>query len=139
MKLTTNRRTKTTHTFTFKDISCEIVFWTCDEMKQDKETYRSGGIYNSYLTFSKLRNPELFEKYNVKISKKNKQRVWNHRKATEDIEMKEGISYYNKEYHMGDVMCVKVGNTYRNQWKPGKDPFNKIEKDLKKTINKIIK
>ena len=138
-------KTEKIYNFTYKNISCEIVFWTTDYMKEDKETFKSGGIWNSYFFVRKKDTKELFNKFNLRLlTSKLDGRKWsrfNYYQLEKDgiIEIQGGITFYEKHRNeRGEIVVIQIGNDYNHIWNTGFETVESIKSDLEETIDHLL-
>ena len=141
MKLTN----KKTYTFKYKEINCEIVFWTNENMQQTehKDLYKSGGIWNSYFTILKKDvSASVFKKFNLRVStdKYGRKNVNYYQLERNNlVSMDYGITFYDKLYDMGgNLFGIKIGNDYNHIWNTGCENEETIRRDLENTIDNLV-
>ena len=135
---------KKEYRFDYKNISCEIIFWTTDCMKEDENnTYKAKGIWNSYFFLKKDKmSKEDFKKINLRV-KRNKfgRAITNSFKLETDdfIEMSGGVTFYGKKFdNFGKLFCIQIGNDYNHIWNTGFEDYESIKMDLEETIDKFL-
>jgi hypothetical protein len=134
---------KTEYRFTYKDIPCEIVFWTTDRMKEDEHgIYVNKGIWNSYITIKKEKFGDRFKEFNLRpktqtLASGTKYVIFPN--SYKLAEMDGGITYYEKIYDQkGKLWGVKIGNDYNHIWNGG-ESFELIKSDLEKSVDSLVK
>ena len=130
--------------FDYKDITCEIVFWTTDFMKKDEcDIYKAKGIWNSYFFLRKdCLSDEDFKKVNLRVKKNSWGRYFTdfYKLETDDfVEMSGGITFYEKKFDIkGNLFCIEIGNDYNHIWNTGFEDYESIKMDLENTLDKLL-
>lgn len=134
-----NQTDETIYDFKYKEIRCQIVFFTKKYMIEDKTSYIDGGIWNSYIYIKKDKTPKLFKKLCLKAENSRYGLSFNWYKLETNglIEMENGISYYGKHFNKkGKLFAIQIGNDYNHIWN-GSNNYESIKKDLEMCIDKF--
>lgn len=127
---------KTEYRFTYKDIFCEIVFWTTEYMKNNSSLFKNGGIWNSYFLVRK--DSKYFKDFNLRAKKVKLSIGYDFDYEKLPIKMSGGTTYYEKLRNgVGEIMMIKIGNDYNHIWNGG-ETLESIESDLKETIDSFL-
>jgi hypothetical protein len=122
---------KTIWSFKYKNIICEIVFFTTEYMKNDLDTYKNGGIWNSYIYIKN--DSTLFKKFLLEL----KDGFYGFMSL--DIDFHGGVTFYEKIFNQsGSVTHLKIGNDFNHIWNGGED-LEFVKSELEKTIDSLIK
>ena len=139
MELTTQKKWN----LTIKGITCEIIFWTNESMKniENESICPRKGIWNSYIYINKQSIPRSFNKLVPEIKKTNfgiKERFCDEQLP---IEMAYGVTFFDvARKPSGDIVGVKIGNDYNHLWNENQCiDENTIKKDLEELIEKVYK